>query len=210
VHSKTYADGEFVHHAKQCRHSFGSTLLSNPGVFPVAIGLEDKKAIVAEVNETATSALSLVIADARGVTVDGMTALRKDARESNVTLRVVRNTLAKRALEGTDYECVKDSLVGPSIFGFSMEDPGAAARLFKDFSKENDLFEVKALAVSGQMMGAEQLDVLAKLPTRDQALATLMSVMKAPVTKLVQTMDAVPGKLVRTLAAVRDQKEAAA
>jgi large subunit ribosomal protein L10 len=176
----------------------------------VAIGLEDKKAIVAEVNETATSALSLVIADARGVTVDGMTALRKDARESNVTIRVVRNTLAKRAMEGTEYECVNDSLSGPSLFGFSMEDPGAAARLFKNFAKGNDLFEVKTLAVSGQMLGAEQLDVLAKLPTRDQALSLLMSVMKAPATKLVQTMNEVPGKLVRTLAAVRDQKEAAA
>ena len=176
----------------------------------MAIGLEDKKAIVAEVNETATSALSLVIADARGVTVGGMTALRKDARENNVTLRVVRNTLAKRALEGTEYECVNDSLSGPSLFGFSMEDPGAAARIFKDFAKEEENFEVKALAVSGQMLGAEQLDVLAKLPTRDQALAMLMSVMKAPVTKLVQTMNEVPGKLVRTLAAVRDQKEAAA
>jgi large subunit ribosomal protein L10 len=176
----------------------------------VAIGLEDKKAIVAEVNETATSALSLVIADARGVTVDGMTALRKDARENNVTLRVVRNTLAKRAFEGTEYECVTDSLSGPSLFGFSMEDPGAAARIFKDFAKGQESFEVKALAVSGQMLGAEQLDVLAKLPTRDQALALLMSVMKAPVTKLVQTMNEVPGKLVRTVAAVRDQKEAAA
>ena len=176
----------------------------------MAIGLEDKKAIVAEVNETATSALSLVIADARGVTVGGMTALRKSARENAVTLRVVRNTLAKRALAGTDYECVSDALVGPSLFGFSMEDPGAAARLFKDFAKENKNFEVKVLAVSGQMLGADQLDVLAKMPTRDQALSILMSVMKAPVTKLVQTMNEVPGKLVRTLAAVRDQKEAAA
>jgi large subunit ribosomal protein L10 len=175
----------------------------------VAIGLNDKKAIVAEVNETATNALSLVIADARGVTVDGMTALRKSARENAVTLRVVRNTLAKRALAGTEYECVSDALVGPSLFGFSMEDPGAAARLFKDFAKENKHFEVKVLAVSGQVLGADQLDVLAKLPTRDQALSILMSVMKAPVTKLVQTMNAVPGKLVRTLAAVRDQKEAA-
>ena len=176
----------------------------------MAIGLEDKKAIVAEVNETATSALSLVIADARGVTVTGMTALRKKARENRVTLRVVRNTLARRALVGTDFECVNDSLVGPSLFGFSMEDPGAAARLFKEFAKENKNFEVKALAVSGQILGADQLDVLAKLPTRDQALSMLMSVMKAPVTKLVQTMNEVPGKLVRTLAAVRDQKEAAA
>jgi large subunit ribosomal protein L10 len=176
----------------------------------VAIGLEDKKAIVAEVNETATSALSLVIADARGVTVSGMTALRQSARDNAVTLRVVRNTLARRALAGTDYECVSDVLVGPSLFGFSMEDPGAAARIFKDFAKENKHFEVKALAVSGQMLGADQLDVLAKMPTRDQALSMLMSVMKAPVTKLVQTMNEVPGKLVRTLAAVRDQKEAAA
>ena len=176
----------------------------------MAIGLEDKKAIVAEVNETATSALSLVIADSRGVTVDGMTALRKTARENQVTLRVVRNTLARRALEGTEFECINDSLVGPSLFGFSMQDPGAAARIFKDFAKQNEKFEVKALAVSGQMLGADQLDVLAKLPTRDQALSLLMSVMKAPVTKLVQTMNEVPGKLVRTLAAVRDQKEAAA
>jgi|TARA_B110000908_G_scaffold62047_1_gene75285 large subunit ribosomal protein L10 len=188
----------------------GRYKLSNPGVTPVAIGLEDKKAIVAEVNETATSALSLIIADSRGVTVDGMTALRQKARENQVTLRVVRNTLAKRALAGTEYECVNDILSGPSLFGFSMEDPGAAARIFKDFAKANKDFEVKALAVSGQMLGADQLDVLAKLPTRDQALSILMSVMKAPVTKLVQTMNEVPGKLVRTLAAVRDQKETAA
>ena len=176
----------------------------------MAIALEDKKAIVAEVNETATNALSLVIADARGVSVDGMTALRKEARENKVTLRVVRNTLAKRAFEGTEYECVTDALVGPSLFGFSMEDPGACARLFKDFAKTNDKFEVKVLAVSGQMLGADQLDVLAKLPTREEALAMLMSVMKAPVTKLARTMNEVPGELVRTLAAVREQKEQAA
>jgi large subunit ribosomal protein L10 len=139
-----------------------------------------------------------------------MTALRKEARENKVTLRVVRNTLAKRAFEGTEYECVTDALVGPSLFGFSMEDPGAAARLFKDFAKTNDKFEVKVLAVSGQMLGADQLDVLAKLPTREEALAMLMSVMKAPVTKLARTMNEVPGKLVRTLAAVREQKEQAA
>jgi large subunit ribosomal protein L10 len=175
----------------------------------VAIGLEEKKAIVAEVNETATSALSLVIADARGVNVTKMTALRATARENQVMLRVIRNTLAKRALEGTDYECVSDTLVGPSLFGFSMEDPGAAARLFKDFAKENDKFEVKALSISGKLLGADQLDVLAKMPTREQALSMLMSVMQAPVTKLVQTVNEVPSKLVRTLAAVRDQKQAA-
>ncbi len=175
----------------------------------MAIGLEDKKAIVADVNEVAAEALSLVVADARGVTVDAMTALRKQAREANVTMRVVRNTLAKRAVSGTEFECAEGSFVGPSLLAFSMEDPGAAARIIKDFAKDNEEFEVKALAVSGQLLGAEQLDVLAKLPTRDQAISQLMSVMLAPVTKLVQTMDAVPSKLVRTLAAVRDQKEAA-
>ena len=176
----------------------------------MAIGLEEKKAIVADVNETAASALSLVVADARGVTVSDMTALRETARENQIMLRVIRNTLAKLAFKGTEYECVNEVLVGPSLFGFSMEDPGAAARLFKNFAKENTKFEVKALAVSGQLMGAEQLDVLAKLPTRDQALSMLMSVMQAPTTKLVQTMNEVPGKLVRTLAAIRDQKEQAA
>ena len=175
----------------------------------MAIGLDEKKAIVAEVNETAASALSLVVADARGVASNDMTALRATARESQVDLRVVRNTLAKRAFEGTEYECVSDTLTGPSLFGFSLEDPGAAARLFKDFAKTNDRFEVKALAISGKLMGADQLDVLAKMPTRDQALSMLMSVMKAPATKLVQTMNEVPGKLVRTLAAIRDQKEQA-
>ena len=143
----------------------------------MAIGLEEKKAIVAEVNETAASALSLVVADARGVASNDMTALRATARDNQIQLRVVRNTLAKRALEGSDYECVNDTLVGPSLFGFSMEDPGAAARLFKDFAKDNSNFEVKALSVSGKLLGADQLDVLAKLPTREQALASLMSVM---------------------------------
>lgn len=175
----------------------------------MALGLEDKKAIVANVNEIATNALSLVVADSRGCTVGAMTELRKQAREANVSMRVVRNTLAKRALEGTEFDVASESFVGPSLLAFSMEDPGAAARLFKDFAKENEDFEVKALAVSGQLLGAESIDVLAKLPTRDQALSQLLSVMKAPVTKLVQTMDAVPSKLVRTLAAVRDQKQAA-
>ncbi|EAW42349.1 Ribosomal protein L10 [marine gamma proteobacterium HTCC2080] len=175
----------------------------------MAIGLDEKKAIVAEVNETAASALSLVVADARGVASNDMTALRATARDSQVDLRVVRNTLAKRAFEGTEYECVSGTLSGPSLFGFSLEDPGAAARLFKDFAKTNERFEVKALAISGKLMGADQLDVLAKMPTREQALSMLMSVMKAPATKLVQTMNEVPGKLVRTLAAIRDQKEQA-
>ncbi len=176
----------------------------------MAIGLEDKKAIVADVNETAANALSLVIADARGVTVGAMDALRKQARESGVSLRVIRNTLAKRAVEGTEFECVSDALVGPSIFGFSMEDPGAAARLFKDFAKAQDNFEVKALAVGGKMLEASQLDALATLPTRDQALGMLCSVILAPVTKLARTFNEVPTKVTRVVAAVRDQKQEAA
>ncbi len=176
----------------------------------MAIRLEDKKAIVADVNETAVNALSLVIADARGVTAGKMDSLRKQARENNVRLQVVRNTLAKRAVDGTEFECVQDALKGPSIFAFSMEDPGAAARIFKDFAKEEENFEVKALAVGGQLLEAGQIDVLAKLPTRDQALASLMSVMIAPITKLTQTLNEVPSKVTRVVAAVRDQKQDAA
>ena len=176
----------------------------------MALAFEDKKQIVAEVNETASNALSLVIADARGVNVTDMTALRKLARENSVHLRVVRNTLAKRAFEETEFDCVNDVLVGPSIFGFSMEDPGAAARIFKDFAKANENFEVKALSVGGKLLEANQIDALAKLPTRDQALGMLASVMIAPVTKLVRTFNEVPSKVTRAVAAVRDQKQEAA
>ncbi|TVZ38210.1 LSU ribosomal protein L10P [Alteromonadaceae bacterium 2753L.S.0a.02] len=176
----------------------------------MAIGLEDKKAIVADVNETAANALSLVIADARGVTVGNMDALRKLARENGVRLRVVRNTLAKRAMQGTEFECVNEALVGPSLFGFSMEDPGAAARIFKDFAKEQDKFEVKALSVGGKLLDASQIDALATLPTLEQALGQLASVMIAPVTKLVRTFNEVPTKVTRVVAAVRDQKQDAA
>ena len=162
----------------------------------MAIGLDDKKAIIAEVNEAATSALSAVVADSRGVTVGDMTALRKQARENGVTLRVVRNTLAKIAVEGTDYACLQDSFKGPSIIAFSNEHPGAGARLFKDFAKGNGKFEVKALAFEGNLMGADQIDVLASLPTYDEAIAKLMSVMQGATSKLA-----------RTLSAIRDQKE---
>lgn len=162
----------------------------------MAIGLEDKKAIVAEVNEAATSALSAVVADSRGVSVTDMTALRKEAREAGVYVRVVRNTLAKRAVEGTDYACLQDSFSGPSIIAFSTEHPGAGARLFKNFAKSNDKFEVKALAFEGNLMDASQIDVLASLPTYDEAIAKLMSVMQGATSKLA-----------RTFAAIRDQKE---
>ena len=173
------------------------------------IGLREKQAIVAEVNETAQAALSAVMADYRGVTVDAMTQLRKSARESGVQVRVIRNTLAKRAFEGTELECMNDALTGPCIVAFAMEDPGASARLFKDFAKEQEAFEIKALSVGGKLLPAEQIDALAKLPTRDEALALLMAVMQAPVTKLVRTMNDIPGRVTRVVAAVRDQKQAA-
>ena len=176
----------------------------------MAIRIEDKRQIVAEVNEAAKGALSAVLADYRGVTVSELTELRKTARENNVYLRVVRNTLLKRAVEGTDYECLNEALVGPTILAFSQGEPGSAARVLKDFSKGNDDFDVKALAVGGNLLAADQIDILAKLPTYDQAIATLMSVMLAPVTKLVRTVNEVPTKATRVVAAVRDQKQEAA
>jgi len=139
-----------------------------------------------------------------------MTELRKQARENNVDLRIVKNSLAKRAFQGTEFECIESALAGPSLFGFSMEDPGAAARLFKDFAKTNEKFEVKALSISGQLLEKEQLDVLATLPTLEQALGQLVSVIIAPVTKLVRTFNEVPTKVTRVVAAVRDQKQDAA
>ncbi|WP_417538007.1 50S ribosomal protein L10 [Marinomonas sp.] len=162
----------------------------------MALGLEDKKAIVAEVSEVAKTALSAVVADSRGVTVSNMTALRKEAREAGVYVRVVRNTLARRAVEGTDFECLAESFVGPTLIAFSNEHPGAAARLLKTFAKANDKFEVKALAFNGELIPAGDIDRLATLPTYDEAIAKLMSVIQGATSKFV-----------RTLAAVRDQKE---
>ena len=163
----------------------------------MALNLEGKKAIVAEVAEAAKGAQSAVVADARGVTVSAITALRKEARNAGVSMRVVRNTLARRALTGTDYECLLESFVGPTLIAFSSEHPGAAARIFQDFAKKNAKFEVKAAAFEGT-----QVDValLASLPTYNEAIAKLMSVLK----------EASAGKLVRTIAAIRDQKEQAA
>lgn len=173
----------------------------------VPIGLKEKQAIVAEVNETAKKALSAVMADYRGVSVDDMTTLRKTAREVGVQVRVIRNTLARRAFEGTEFECLNEALLGPNILAFSIEDPGAGARLFKDFAKENKEFEIKALSIGGKLLAADQIDVIAKLPTRDQAISLLMAVMQAPVTKLVMTLNDVPGRVTRVVAAVRDQKQ---
>ena len=176
----------------------------------MALNFEDKKAIVAEVSTVAASALSAVAAEYRGITVGDMTELRAKARNEGVYLKVAKNSLVKRAVEGTEFECIQEVLVGPTILALSEEDPGAAARVLKDFAKEKEDFEIKALSVGGKLLDADQVDVLAKLPTHDQALSILMSVMLAPVTKLARTMIEVPSKATRAVAAVRDQKQEAA
>ena len=176
----------------------------------MALNLEDKKSIVAEVSTIAASAHSAVAAEYRGLTVGEMTDLRVKARNEGVYLRVVKNTLVKRAIEGTEFECMQDSLVGPLIMAFSQEDPGAAARLVKNFSKDNEKLIAKVIAIGGEVLPIEQLDALSKLPNREQALALLMAVMKAPIEKFVRTLNEPHAKLVRTVAAVRDQKEASA
>ncbi len=175
----------------------------------MTLNLADKQAIVAEVSQIARQAISFVAADYRGLTVPEMTQLRKEARNAGVYLRVVRNTLARRAVEGTSFECVQSSLVGPLILAFAEHEPSAPAKLFKQYAKDNSKFEVKVLSVGGQVYSATQIDAVASLPTRDEALSKLMSVMQAPITKLVRTFVAPQEKLVRTLAAVRDQKQSA-
>lgn len=160
----------------------------------MALNLEGKKAIVAQVQDAAKDALSAVVADSRGVNVSDITALRKEAREAGVWMKVVRNTLAKRAVEGSDFECLSDSLVGPSLIAFSSEHPGAAARIFSDFAKKNKKFELKCGAFEGNVV---DVDMLAKLPTYDEAIARVMMTMK----------EAAAGKLCRTIAAIREQKE---
>ena len=172
----------------------------------VALNLEDKKSIVAEVSTIATSAHSAVAAEYHGLSVDEMTQLRVNARKEGVYLRVVKNSLAKRAIDGTEFECMQESLIGPLIMAFSQEDPGAAARLVKDFSKDHEKLVAKVIAVGGEVLPVDQIDRLAKLPNRDQAIAMLMAVMKAPIEKFVRTLNEPHGKLVRTIAAVRDTK----
>jgi large subunit ribosomal protein L10 len=168
-----------------------------------------KESIVAEVAEVASNAYSAIASEYRGLTVGQMTELRARARKEGVYLRVVKNSLASRAVEDTDFECMKEGLTGPLVFAFSQEDPGAAARVIKDFSKENDKLVVKLVSIGGKLLEPTQIGDLAKMPTYDQAISLLMAVMKAPIEKLARTVNEVPGKLVRTVAAVRDAKDAA-
>ncbi|MBS9779234.1 MAG: 50S ribosomal protein L10 [Moraxellaceae bacterium] len=175
----------------------------------MALTLEQKKQVVAEVSEVAANAHSVVAAEYHGIEVGQMTQLRNQAREKGVVLKVVKNSLAKRAFEGTQFECMADSLTGPLVFAFSMEDLCSAARIVYDFNKEHKLLETKVVSVGGEAFGSEELERISKLPTRDEALSILMSTMQAPVTKLARTMKEVPSKFVRTVAAVKDAKEAA-
>jgi len=170
----------------------------------MALNLEDKKALVAEVNEVASKALSVVAAEYRGLSVTQMTELRSKSRAAGVY------TLARKAVAGTSFECLGPVLKGPLVLAFSKDDPGAAARVIKAFSKDNDKLVTTAVSLGGQLLTAKSLDQVASLPTREQALAMLMGVMRAPIQKLVGQLAAVPSKLVRTLAAVRDQKQAQA
>ncbi len=175
----------------------------------MALNLDDKKALVAEVAEVAAVAQSVVAAEYRGLTVGQMTELRAKARAQGVYLRVVKNTLARRAFVGTTFEPVGPKLKGPLVLAFSKDDPGAAARLVKDFAKTNEKLSATLVSLGGQVLPGEDLDRVASLPTREQALSMLLGVIKAPIQKFVATLAEPPAKLARTLAAVRDQKQAA-
>ena len=175
----------------------------------MALNLEDKKALVAEVADVAAQAQSVVAAQYRGLTVSQMTELRAKARRQGVYLRVVKNTLARKALAGTSFESVGPKLKGPLVLAFSKDDPGAAARVVKDFAKGNDKLIATLVSLGGQVLPGGELEKVASLPTREQALSMLLGVLKAPIQKLVGTLAAPASKLARTVAAVREQKQAA-
>jgi large subunit ribosomal protein L10 len=172
------------------------------------MNLEDKKALVAEVNAVAAKALSVVGAENRGLTVAHMTELRAKARAQGVFMRVVKNTLARKAVAGTPYECISPALKGPLVLAFSKDDPGAAARVVKAFTKDHEKLVATLISLGGQLLGPKDIERVASLPTREQALAKLMGLMKAPISKFVRTLAEPQAKLVRTIAAIRDQKQA--
>ena len=172
------------------------------------LNLEDKKVLVGEVAEVAKTALSVVAAEYRGLTVTQMTDLRAKARASGVYMRVIKNTLARKAFAGTAFEPVGPKLKGPLVLAFSKDDPGAAARVVKAFAKDNEKLVATLVSLGGEVLSAKELDKVASMPTRAQALSQLLGVLKAPIQKLVGTIAAPNQKLVRTIAAVRDAKPA--
>lgn len=174
----------------------------------MALKLEEKKVVVAEVNAVAAKALSVVGAENRGLTVGQMTDLRAKARKEGVYLRVVKNTLARKAVAGTPFECIAPALKGPVVLAFSNDDPGAAARIVKAFAKANDKLVTTLVSLGGLLLKAEDIDRVATLPTRAQAVSQLLGVLQAPIAKFVGTLSAPNSKLVRTLAAVAEAKKA--
>ena len=173
------------------------------------LNLEDKKALVAEVAELAAKSQSVVAAQYRGLTVTQMTELRAKARAKGVQMRVVKNTLARKAMVGTSFEAVGPQLKGPLVLAFSKDDPGAAARVIKDFAKANDKLVATLISIGGPVLPGSDLEKVASLPTREQALSMLLGTLKAPIEKFVRTLAAPHTKLVRTVAAVRDARQAA-
>lgn len=172
----------------------------------MALNFTDKQAIVSEVSQVASTAVSMVAANYSGLTVAQMTKLRNRARDSGVYVRVVRNTLARKALADTSFVCVSEQLIGQLVLAFSTEEPGAAARVMRDFVKENNALEIKFLSIGGALLAANRLEAVAKLPSKDEAIAQLMAVMQAPIAKLAATIREPHAKLVRLFAAVKDNK----
>ncbi len=175
----------------------------------MSLNLEAKKAIVEEVAEVAGNSPSAVAAEYSGLTVGDMTELRQTARDAGIYLRVVRNTLARRALEDTSFDCMREGLTGPLILAFSKDEPGAAAKVVRDFAKKNDKLVVKLVALEGKLLQLSDIDALASLPSKDQAISMLMGMMMAPVASLARTLAEPHAKFVRTVKAVADQKQAA-
>lgn len=175
----------------------------------MSVTLEQKKAVVAELAEVAARAPTAIAAEYIGLNVAEMSQLRQSAREAGIYLKVVRNTLARRALEGTRFDCMREALAGPLLLAFSSEEPGAAARVIRDFSKSNSKLVVKLVSIDGRLLDAGDIDRLANLPTLDQARSMLLGVLKAPAGKLVRLLAEPEARLVRLLAARRDRQQAA-
>ena len=172
----------------------------------MSLNLEGKKEVVAELSERLKKAQTVVLAEYRGIKVEDITVLRSQARASGVYLRVLKNTLARRAVQGTPFEKLADQMVGPLAYGIS-EDPVAAAKVLHAYAKGNDKLVIKGGMMPNYLMTAKDIGNLATMPSRDELLSKLMGTMQAPIAKLVRTMNEVPTKLVRALAAVRDQRE---
>jgi large subunit ribosomal protein L10 len=172
----------------------------------LSLNLEQKQAVVAEVSAQLAQAQAVILAEYRSITVQDMTSLRKKARSSGVYLRVLKNTLARRAVAETPFKGLSEKMVGPLAYGIS-SDPVAVAKVLQEFAKENEKFVIKGGAMPNVVMSPREVADLAKMPSRQELLAKLLGTMQAPVAKFVRTLNEVPGKFVRTVAAVRDQKE---